>query len=106
MVGTDRCSWGSEQGQWCKPNRKEEEVVEWDLASGANHDSQHQRQLHSDDVMAVGPAYQLNPYGSLDPQQAMSRPICQFSNPAGSHLASQFSPWIFKPSKQPEGPEW
>ena len=30
---------------------------------------------HSDDVMAMVPAYQLNPYGSLDPQQAMSKLI-------------------------------
>jgi len=52
--------------------------------------SMRQHRSHSDDVMAMGPAYQLNPYGSLDPQQAVSKPILQFSNPAG-----------FKPSKQP-----
>ena len=45
---------------------------------------QHQHWLHSDDIMSVGPAYQLNPYGSLDPQKAMSKPF----------------PSIFKPSKQ------
>jgi len=62
---------------------------------------QHQHQSHSDDIMSVGPAYQLNPYGSLDPQQATSKLIPQFSNPAGSHLAGQSPPQIFKPSKQP-----
>ena len=58
-------------------------------------------QLCSDDIMAMVPAYQLNPYGSLDPQQATSKLIPQFSNPAGSHLAGQSPPQIFKPSKQP-----
>jgi len=48
---------------------------------------QHQHQSHSHDIMAVGPAYQLNPYGSLDPQKAASKPI----------------PSIFKPSRQLSG---
>ena len=40
MVGTGQCSqWGSEQGQWCKLDQKEEEVVEWDLALGTNRDN-------------------------------------------------------------------
>ena len=34
----------------------------------------------------MGPAYQLNSYGSLDPQQAVSKLILRFSNPAGSCL--------------------
>src|SRR5882724_3437585 len=42
MVGTGRCSqWGSEQGWWCKLDQREEEVVEWDLALGTNHDTTH-----------------------------------------------------------------
>jgi len=55
---------------------------------------------HSDDIMAMVPAYQLNPYGSLDPQQATSKPILRFSNSAGSCWASPSPPRIFKPSKQ------
>src|SRR5882724_4481073 len=39
MVSTGRCSqWGSEQGQWCKLDQREEEEVERDLALGTNHD--------------------------------------------------------------------
>jgi len=41
----------------------------------------------SDDIMVMGPAYQLNPYGSLDPQQAavwQANPLHGFSNPASS----------------------
>jgi len=50
--------------------------------------------------MTVGHAYQLNPYGSLDPQQAANKPILQFQTQLGA-VWQAIPPWIFKPSKQP-----
>jgi len=86
VVGTNLCNqWGPKQGQWCEPDRRDEDVVEWELASGMDLDThviltlaaQNDREVEQVDVKNMYLNAELNKTICMAQPPGFSLPGCE-----------------------------